>query len=234
MQLIRQERLGQQLFELLRRRIVSGQIPGGRRLVQGALAAEMGVSRLPVRDALKRLEAEGLIEGDEFGRYVVTPFTLDDAAEVYAIRRRLEPLAAALAARRASEAELGGIRALFEEMEGLVREGAAEVYVDRNARFHAAIYEASGARRLVRMIGMLWSGIPPLTPLGLSGRMRNSHDEHRAIVERLLARDADGAAAAMEEHIRNAGEELASGLARRGDESGNQKGAPEDGDDSRT
>jgi DNA-binding GntR family transcriptional regulator len=94
--------------------------------------------------------------------------------------------------------------------------------VDCNARFHAATCEASGARRLVRMLGTLWSGIPPLTLTTLSDRMRNSHREHRAIVERLLARDADGAAAILEEHIRNAGEELA----RHEDESGKQQGTP--------
>ena len=105
---------------------------------------------------------------------------------------------------------------------------AAEVYVDCNARFHAATCKASGARRLVRMLGTLWSGIPPLTLTALSDRMRNSHREHRAIVERLLVRDADGAATTniLEEHIRNAGEELASELARHEDESGKQQGTP--------
>jgi DNA-binding GntR family transcriptional regulator len=103
---------------------------------------------------------------------------------------------------------------------------AAEVYVDCNARFHAAACEASGARRLVRMLGTLSSGIPPLTLIALSDRMRNSHREHRAIVERLLVRDADGAATTLEEHIRNAGEELASELARHDDESGKQQGTP--------
>jgi DNA-binding GntR family transcriptional regulator len=105
---------------------------------------------------------------------------------------------------------------------------AAEVYVDCNARFHAATCKASGARRLVRMLGTLWSGIPPLTLTALSDRMRNSHREHRAIVEWLLVRDADGAATTniLEEHIRNAGEELASELARHEDESGKQQGTP--------
>jgi DNA-binding GntR family transcriptional regulator len=106
-------------------------------------------------------------------------------------------------------------------------DAAAEVYVDCDARFHAATCEASGARRLVRMLGTLWSGIPPLTLTTLSDRMRNSHREHRAIVERLLVRDADGAATTtLEEHIRNAGEELASELARHEDESGKQQGTP--------
>src|SRR4051794_20985630 len=72
------------------------------------------------------------------------------------------------------------------------------------------------------MLGTLWSSIPPLTLTALSDRMRNSHREHRAIVERLLVRDADGAAATLEEPIRNAGGELA----RHEDESGKQQGPP--------
>jgi DNA-binding GntR family transcriptional regulator len=183
--------------------------------VQGELAAEMGVSRLPVRDALKRLEAEGLIEGDELGRYTVIPFTLADAVEVYAIRRRLEPLAGAMAAERASAGELAAVSALLEQMGRIARQGRPKLYVEINTRFHMAIYEASGARRLLRMIRMLWSGIPPLTPIALGERMRNSHREHEAIVERLLARDAEGVAAALERHIANAEHELELQLARR-------------------
>src|SRR5215213_11071151 len=140
---IRRETLGGQLFELLRHRILTGELSGGRRLVQGELAGELRVSRIPVRDALRRLEAEGLVEGDDVGRYSVIPFTRDDAAEVYAIRRRLEPLAAALAARKATNEELDEIRALFEAMDSVVREAGPKLDVDHSVRFHMAIYEAS-------------------------------------------------------------------------------------------
>jgi len=222
---IRRETLGGQLFELLRHRILTGELSGGRRLVQGELAGELRVSRIPVRDALRRLEAEGLVEGDDVGRYSVIPFTRDDAAEVYAIRRRLEPLAAALAARKATNEELDEIRALFEAMDSVVREAGPKLDVDHSVRFHMAIYEASRARRLVRMIKTLWSGVPPLTPISLGDRMRNSHSEHRTLVERLLARDAEGAAAALERHIRNAEEELGLELTRNRHENGNRQEA---------
>src|SRR4051812_26144679 len=71
---IRRETLGSQVYELLRDRILRGEIVGGTRLVQGPLSEELGTSRIPVRDALKRLEVDGLVTGDEIGRYTVVPF----------------------------------------------------------------------------------------------------------------------------------------------------------------
>jgi len=75
-----------------------------------------------------------------------------------------------------------------------------------------AIYEASGMRRLVRMIRGLWLGVPPLTPMVLEGRTERSQREHEEIIDRLRARDAAGAARALERHIANAGTELRSNI----------------------
>jgi DNA-binding GntR family transcriptional regulator len=204
---VRRLTLGGQIFELLRLRILSGEMVAGTRVIQDEVAAELGVSRIPARDALKRLESEGLLQSDEVGRYKVASFSSNDAVEVYAIRRRLEPLAGSLAANRATDVERAQIRGLLEEMELAGKKDDASAYVELNRHFHMAIYEASRAPRLVHMIRTLWSGVIVFTPISVTERIPHSNQEHRALLDRLLARDADGVAAALERHIANAEKE---------------------------
>jgi DNA-binding GntR family transcriptional regulator len=205
---IRRETLGAQVYDLLRDRILRGEIAGGARLVQGPLSEEMGISRIPVRDALKRLETDGLVVGDEIGRYTVVPFNASDADEIYAIRRRLEPLAIDMAAKAMTPEAFADIISLHAELGAAARRRQIDRYIDLNVKFHMAIYEASGMRRLVRIIRGLWLGVPPLTPIVLEGRIKRSQKEHEEIVRRLEARDSVGAAAALDRHIDNAGVEL--------------------------
>lgn len=205
---VRRETLGAQVYHLLRDRILRGEIAGGSRLVQGPLSEEIGTSRIPVRDALKRLESDGLVVSDQTGRYSVVQFGAQDAEEVYAIRRRLEPFAAELAARTMSPEAMGEIKSLFNQLNKAARRRQLEKYIEINTSFHMAIYEASGMVRLVRIIRGLLSGVPSLTPIVLEGRMARSQEEHAEIVDRLQVRDAPGAARAMDRHIENALAEL--------------------------
>jgi DNA-binding GntR family transcriptional regulator len=205
---IRRETLGAQVYDLLRDRILRGELAGGERLIQTPLSEEMGISRIPVRDALKRLESDGLIVGDEIGRYTVVPFSVEDADEIYAIRGRLEPFAIEVAAQKMTGEAMAEIRRLYAELTSAARARDLHRYTDLNVRFHMAIYEASGMKRLVRMIRGLWRGVPPLTPIVLEGRITRSQKEHDEIMKKLLARDGTGAALALERHIANAGAEL--------------------------
>jgi DNA-binding GntR family transcriptional regulator len=205
---VRRETLGAQVYHLLRDRILRGEIAGGSRLIQGPLSEEIGTSRIPVRDALKRLESDGLVKCDETGRYSVVQFSTEDAEEVYAIRRRLEPFAVELAARAMTSEAMGEIKSLFNELHKAARRRQLEKYIEINTSFHMAIYEASGMVRLVRIIRGLYSGVPSLTPIVLEGRIVRSQEEHAEIVDRLTARDGAGAARAMDRHIENALAEL--------------------------
>jgi DNA-binding GntR family transcriptional regulator len=205
---VRRETLGAQVYHLLRDRILRGEIAGGSRLIQGPLSEEIGTSRIPVRDALKRLESDGLVKCDETGRYSVVQFSTEDAEEVYAIRRRLEPFAVELAARAMTSEAMGEIKSLFNELNKAARRRQLEKYIEINTSFHMAIYEASGMVRLLRIIRGLYSGVPSLTPIVLEGRIVRSQEEHAEIVDRLTARDGAGAARAMDRHIENALAEL--------------------------
>jgi DNA-binding GntR family transcriptional regulator len=205
---VRRETLGAQVYHLLRDRILRGEIAGGSRLIQGPLSEEIGTSRIPVRDALKRLESDGLVACDETGRYSVVQFNTEDAEEVYAIRRQLEPFAVELAAKAMTPEAMGEIKSLFNELSKAARRRQLEKYTEINTSFHMAIYEASGMVRLVRIIRGLYSGVPSLTPIVLEGRMARSQKEHAEVVDRLQARDGAGAARAMDRHIENALAEL--------------------------
>jgi DNA-binding GntR family transcriptional regulator len=205
---VRRETLGAQVYHLLRDRILRGEIAGGSRLIQGPLSEEIGTSRIPVRDALKRLESDGLVMCDETGRYSVVQFSTEDAEEVYAIRRQLEPFAVELAAKAMTPEAMREIKLLFNELSKAARRRQLEKYIGINTSFHMAIYEASGMVRLVRIIRGLYSGVPSLTPIVLEGRMVRSQEEHAEVVDRLAARDGAGAARAMDRHIENALAEL--------------------------
>jgi DNA-binding GntR family transcriptional regulator len=205
---IRRETLGGQVYDLLRDRILRGEIPGGTRLAQSPISEEMGISRIPVRDALKRLENDGLVVSDEIGRYSVVPFTSQDAEEIYAIRRRLESLAIERAVKAMTADRMNEIESLFAELGRAAARQELSRFTELNVSFHMTIYEASGMRRLVRMIRGLWLGVPPLTPMVLEGRTERSQSEHGEIIDRLRARDAAGAAGALDRHIANAGAEL--------------------------
>jgi len=205
---IRRETLGAQVYDLLRNRILRGELAGGLRLAQGPLSEEIGTSRVPIRDALKRLESDGLVVSDETGRYTVVRFGTQDVDEVYAIRRRLEPFAVELAVQAMTPDAMRTIESLFTELGKAARRRQLDRYSEINVSFHMAIYAASRMPRLTRMIRGLYFGVFPLTPIMLEGRIARSQQEHEEIMARLAARDAAGAARAMDRHIENAGAEL--------------------------
>src|SRR5918996_3743806 len=186
---IRRETLGSQIYDLLRDRILCGELPGGARILQSALSEEMGISRIPIRDALQRLESDGLIVGDELGRYTVVQFSAAETDEIYAIRRKLEPFAIEIAAQRMSDETIAELKALHAELTHAARERDLNRYTELNIQFHVAIYEASEMKRLVRIILGLWRGVPQLTPIVLEGRITRSQREHDEIMKRLIARD---------------------------------------------
>jgi DNA-binding GntR family transcriptional regulator len=216
MQLYR-ETLGAQVYHVLRDRILRGEIAGGTRLTQTPLSEEMGISRIPIRDALKRLESDGLVIGDQIGRYTVVSFTSREADEIYAIRRRLEPLAIEVAAAAMSPEAMSDIEALYADLGKAARKRQVDLFTELNVKFHMAIYEASGMWRLVRIIRGLWLGVPPFTPIVLEGRISRSQKEHEQIMNRLAKGDGAGAAAALDRHIENAGAELLRTLQSKGD-----------------
>ena len=177
-------------------------------MAQGPLSVEMGTSRIPIRDALKRLEGDGLVISDAAGRHTVIQFSMRDVDEVYAIRRRLEPFAVEKAVEAMTSVAMTNIELLFRRLGKAAERRQLDRYSEINQKFHMAIYEVSGMSRLVRMIRSLYIGVFPFTPIMLEGRVTRSQHEHEEVMARIAAGDATGAARAMDRHIENAAAEL--------------------------
>ncbi|MGH3628457.1 MAG: GntR family transcriptional regulator, partial [Sciscionella sp.] len=139
---------------MLRELIVTGELEGGTPLRQRDLAARLNVSPTPVREALRRLESEGLVHTDLHRGSTVADSALDATEENYLIRAALESLAAELASRRITGAQLVDIEAVNAEIMALDDHDPA--YGSLNRNFHFAIYQAAGSPVLVSIMRMLW------------------------------------------------------------------------------
>ena len=201
---IRRETLETQVYEALRKAISEGRLARDARLVQDDLATQFGTSRIPVRDALKRLETEGLVTLDERGSYVVSYFGSEDVEEIYGLRLLLEPYAACKALDCMTASDLKELENIAQEMKEAATLKDIERYVRLNQTFHLALYELSRQRRLVRMIQSLWLGLMPLTPMAVPGQLERSAREHEAIMRALQDRRRDSVESLMRDHIEHA------------------------------
>jgi DNA-binding GntR family transcriptional regulator len=195
---LERESLGDVTYAALRRAALEGRLGDGP-LVQSKVAAMLGTSRAPVRDALRRLEAECLLTCDSRGRYYVKRFDSQELSEVYSLRALLEPHAAAMAVERMDDADVERIRRYEQEAADAADD--PNVYIELNRRFHFEIYRLSGSARLRRFIDSLWSGIPPVTPLSVPSQMERSVRQHKEIVDALARRDKEAVRKALSMHV---------------------------------
>ena len=190
-------------YDLVLEAIDQGEFRPGDRLVESDLADRFGVSRTPIREALQRLETQGVLARD--GRsLMVSSLDHDQLGELYVVRAELEGLAARLAAQHAAPEE---VRVLWE----MIRKDRE--FVDRpdllaraNKRFHRQIHLASHNRYLIQQLEMVHRSMALVsnTSLAVEGRGPKALEEHEAIVRAIEARDGDGADAAIREHISRA------------------------------
>lgn len=198
--------LGDIVYESLRDAIINQILKPGERLMENELAEEMGVSRTPVREAIRKLESEGyVVMLPRKGAYVAG-LSIRDINNLFEIRSTLETLAGELAASRATQEEI-------EEMErNLVMEAchyeSSDVLntIEVDTRFHELIYKASKNNRLQNMLRDLRDQVQRFrtTTLAVPGRMKFALDEHRRIVEALAARNVQETKTAIREHIESA------------------------------
>lgn len=200
--------------------IVSGEFQAGQWLRQEALAERFGVSRQPVREALRHVQAQGLVEIHHRRGVLVRRPSTRDVRDAYLVRAELEGLAVQLAARRAGDAELELIRTTEEDYWRLAHEEAAtdggpspaEARGRANRAFHSAILQAAGSPLLVETATRVLRVVPSGVSVGAMSRPHTVHkiaQEHRAIRLAIESGDGDAARAAMTEHIRNSGELVA-------------------------
>ena len=195
--------LRERVFEHLRDEILSGELPAGTELHEVGLASSLGVSRGPLREALGRLAAEGLVTITPRRGAVVTKLSKREFVEAYQVREALESLAVRLAVPRLTDAERRRLHDLSDDMVRLADDGDAQAFFEANRRFHQIIVAASGNERLQEMHRLLIAQMARLLARSqqLRGGLQQSIAEHRAILEAVDAGDAERAARLMEEHI---------------------------------
>jgi DNA-binding GntR family transcriptional regulator len=192
-------------YTKLRERILSGEFAPGQVLNQATLARTIGISTTPLREALRRLKSEGLVELDAHRDARVTELTPEEARDLLEVRRSLDPLAAALAAERRTKADIKEIREAAKGVEPLRRDFGVD-HLIAHRRFHAAIYRASHNDLLIATLDGLWDKADRYRRLGLAvERSQQERDEkaaeHAQLAECVIAGDAEGAAAVMHQHI---------------------------------
>lgn len=192
------------IYARLREAILDGNLAPGQRLTQDELAAELSVSRMPVREALLRLETDGLVNFHPYKGFSVATFTQDDLKEIYFMRGVLEGTAAKLAAANITEEDLEKISRLCRKMSISLTSGDYEDLPHLNAEFHQSVYVASCSPRLYKMIVRLWNSFPRSSISLLKERAGMTVKEHTAIFEALGSRDGDKAEELTRLHIANA------------------------------
>ena len=198
----------------LRQGILGGTLPGGTPLRQEELAAAIGVSRQPVREALRQLESQGLIDFFPHRGAVVTEISAADAADHYAIRAALEPAALRLSLPGLLPADLARAREIVAAMDA---EPDQARLGELNRRFHMTLYARAGRPRLLALVDQHLAAADRYLRFHLTalGRSHLSQNEHRALVEACRRRATDRAVAILTRHITAAGENLQAFLAGR-------------------
>ena len=195
-------------YDRLKRLILAGELPPGEALVERTLAERFKVSRTPVREAIFRLEREGLIESVDGRGAFVASFALDDLIEVYQIREGLEPLAARLACAHVTEAELDYHEKQIKRYRAnpRLREQDPATWLQLGWELHHMFINASKNARLIEVIERMQNQIELFRGLGRAVPREETHaavEEHWEIVSALRARDPAHAEQAVRAHLQN-------------------------------
>ena len=201
-------RASDRAYDHIRSMILSGELQPGSQIGEEALAEFCGVSRTPVRDALRRLEAEMFIRRSESQRSFVADWSLDDLQEAFHLRAMLEAHAAKRAAPRVTWDQLAKLRTHNEQLKQAIDQNIPDVpqFLDHNRQFHAIILEAAESQRLAGMLSQVTEQPVVLRTARQYDleNLRRSHHEHDELLIAFDNRDGEWAAAVMTAHIRRA------------------------------
>jgi len=207
--------LRQEVLTAIRAGIVSGEIPVGTRLLEGELSTRMGVSRAPIREALRQLEQEGLVESFAHRGVVVVGVPDDEIDALYELRATIEAKAIARACVAATDEDLAKLRGLLDEMRVAVEQWDIDAVAEIDLRFHGAIVALSG----FSLLRTIWASLDGLVRVrsyqalerpGASAAYfrRDSIASHERLADAIAARDPDRAAILVREHILEVAERL--------------------------
>lgn len=213
---LRRIRLVDEAARALREAILTGELPSGARLRQVQLASRLGISRTPLREALMKLEQEGLIELLPGLGLRVALLNLEEGAELYELREVLDGLAARLAAQRIAERGLRDLERHLAKMKDCLSREDAHAWFGAHLAFHDEIFRASNNGRLQALSTVVRLSIQRFHPVLLTtpNRLADAYREHREIFEAIRVHDAEASERLARAHIANAREIVLKAISR--------------------
>jgi len=213
----RRRALREEAYEALRNAILRGRVKPGQRLKEERLAAEMGTSRTPVREAFHKLEQEELVIRLNRGGFVVREWTRSEVEEIFGIRSVLESYAAVVATQNMDEVKLARLEDKLEESERALKKGDTERFIQLNTEFHDILYKSSNSRKLYHMINNLRDYFYRyrVAILEVNGMPRLSLRDHKGMVSAMKKKDFALVERLVREHILR-GKEIVLGEFERG------------------
>jgi len=198
--------MAENVYRELRNTIVEGNLAPGVRIVEETTARRLGVSRTPVREAIFRLESEGLVRRDQRGGAIVAELTAEEIEDVYAVRTALEGLAARMAAATMSHTEFIRLEHTQARLEAAAEAGGPEELASLNFSFHEVILRATHNSTLVSFMAQIHASLrrATQTTLAYPGRAAEALKEHRDLIDAIRRKDEAGAERIARQHIENA------------------------------
>lgn len=205
------------VYARLKRRIINGKLPLGAKLTEDRLAAELGVSRTPIREALNRLAQDGLVTIIPYRGAFVTTLSEENVRDLFEIREGLEGMAARLAVERMTAETLARLRWHLEEGMAASRRNGYVEYSHADREFHETLAQASGNRQLAQALQALADRIHLFRrrSVTLPGRAEKSFREHMKVIQALTRRNPDLAEARIRKHIQNVKADLLRAIAQK-------------------
>lgn len=193
-------------YRQVRDAILSGALAPGQAIGQEEVASQIGTSRVPLREALQRLEAEGLVVLRPRRGYVVTSLDPEDIIDIFDIRMLLEERAGYVATLRATPADVAAVRELLDAMEDMTIGNAVEaaLFAERNRAFHERLFAGSGRRQLCRLMTMLRTNVERYIRIGaqIAGDLERTRDDHHRIFDAFSRGDAQLVGRLCREHCK--------------------------------
>lgn len=191
------------VFQTLRNAILTGELEPGERLMETQLGEKLGVSRTPIREAIRKLELEGLVIMVPRKGAQVAPFTEKDIIDVLEVRASLEALAARLACKRMDDRAFLRLQLVITEYEYALRDGDIETMIEKDVEFHETIFNASQNDRLIQLFSSMGEQIQRYRVTYFKNVTESERvlAEHNALLDALKARNEELAASLATEHI---------------------------------